>query len=383
MPSTTILSLPKMDQTINGGWGVVHNSALNLLDDSWTLVTPSSQAFGNISSPGSSLRVARADHKHAFPPLQWNDANFLINPSFNISDSVPGYLDLFPGWHGFYPEFPGSATYQYQENAIVDNSSGSCKLQVGAGTVTQFFGQHLVVNVAQLPMYFTIRVKTALANSCRPFIAYAGTTDGSYHNLTFVYGNYHTGNNAWQTLTVGVSSLQTLGDITVGVRVNSSNDGLTYIDNAMCVVASSSVSYVPRSPAADMNISRVFQNYFPMFVSKLGVSTGTTYRLNILNVVRYPPIYNQTVYGASFRGLNAALMYEDGGIVDRSSFYSISYVFGDGVNDSPPLGLVQGNGTTMGEIAEKAIGGQKPRYLAYPLHFSVDKWGGPLALWSA
>lgn len=66
--TTTNLGLTKPeDQASNDTWGLKLNADLNLIDAKWNSTVPSTQALGDAASAGTSLFVARADHKHAMP----------------------------------------------------------------------------------------------------------------------------------------------------------------------------------------------------------------------------------------------------------------------------------------------------------------------------
>jgi len=90
----------------------------------------------------------------------------------------------------------------------------------------------------------SIRVRALAANMVRPFIQIPGGAGN-------VYGAYHSGGGAFETLTVTASGISTSTTaIVVGVSLMAT--GTAYVDNAMLVVGSVAADYAPLHPADDL-----------------------------------------------------------------------------------------------------------------------------------
>lgn len=346
-------------------WGGELNDAFEAIDDLWDSETPVAFAFGDAADEGDSLNVARADHVHEFPDIPWPDANLLINPSFNIHFANASLVEFFPGWLSVIDEYPGSNFYQFHETTTVDDSVQSCKLQLpGSFTGTHRIGQYIeIIQDGTTPYSLTnagqtlsgrVRIKTANASSVR---AYFQLSDG-----TIEYSDYHTGDNTWQSLDVSITvPFEVDADdedriyIVFGVVVSPSTVGLTYIDNACVVVGPDSRDYIPRLPAIDRFISDSVATFRSIFITMVGLSDGTNYKLAKTEACRNP---RSSLGDAEFVSyLTGVVVHEEGAAVDTAVSYSYVWITGDG-------GSYQTNAvSSFGISISKAAGGSKPSHI--------------------
>lgn len=341
MPGTANLAIPYLDQSIDNGWGVFLNGDFDDIDSEWTLVTPSTQNYSDAPTAGVSTRVARADHKHAFPASpDFVDCqkNILVNGGFEIWQRGTQFFDggariNSDQWFLNTGIANGGVSQINLEGTIVDRGSRSLKFTTSGSAAGASTGRFIYQDIENWKdfvgkqVYFTARIKSPVANVLR-----IGIDDGT----ATAQSSYHTGDNTFQTLkvtlTVSASATRvrfqigflTLADIQAGL----SHD--YYFDCAMAVQGAAPSNFVPLSVEED--IARC-QRYYELLGGwevtitaglqplYLGSDDGTNYKM------AYTYRYNVTkaaVPTLSFYGGGLEGWSEEGGGFGVGAPYTVS-----------------------------------------------------------
>jgi len=162
----------------------------------------------------------------------------------------------------------GTDTLSISRNtANVDGSSLSCAactltLGTGAGgsNISQMFRQADGQAIAGVTVTASVRVQTSVANAVRI---------GIYNGTAWTYSGFHSGNGAYQTLSVTA----TPGFIATPMQLSVffAASGTHYVDNANLVVGSQPANYVPLHPADDL--ARCLRYYQRWDLAKGGSGT--------------------------------------------------------------------------------------------------------------
>jgi hypothetical protein len=162
-----------------------------------------------------------------------------------------------------------------RDTANVDTGSLACAactfvLGTGAGVSGLTQGQKTTdgAQVRGRTVALSLRVKTSTAGAVRASIGSDGT------GAVTVYSSFHTGNGAYQTLSVTATIPADATVVNSGVVFAASCTA--YLDNASLVVGSQPANYVPLHPADDLaRCLRYYQRWNSGYVG-LGSSSTTT-----------------------------------------------------------------------------------------------------------
>lgn len=145
-----------------------------------------------------------------------------------------------------------SGNYDTVNNGSALSAAVAFTLSGGAGgSVVQQKLEHTILRGKTLS--FSIRIQTNVASAVR-----AAIYDGS----AWQYSSFHTGNNAWQTLTI--TATMQAAPTALYVAVFFAASGTHYLDNAMLVFGSVPADYVPLLSADDLaRCLRYYQRWQP------------------------------------------------------------------------------------------------------------------------
>ena len=174
-------------------------------------------------------------------------ANLLTNGGFEIWQRGNGAFTANGAYSAdrWYPE-AGTLSVS-RDTTNMDNGSGACAAVISSGSGGAFSQQvgagsdGLRLGLGGRTVSWSVRVRTSTANAVRLRL------DG---NVTGTPSAYHSGNGAYQTLTV--TETVPVGVTALSARVLLDATCTAYIDNAMLVVGSQPADYAPLHPADDL-----------------------------------------------------------------------------------------------------------------------------------
>lgn len=177
-------------------------------------------------------------------------ANLLTNGGFEVWQRGNGPFTSGAGAFGCDRWIANllSGTISWQRDTTnQDTASGVCAAIVFTGpgniqnTLLHKVEDHL--NLRGKTLTLSIRVRTSTANAVRCMSQASG---GAY-----IYGAYHTGGGAYETLSLTFAVPTNTTSLYVGVTLEASCTA--YVDNAMLVVGSVAADYAPLHPADDLD----------------------------------------------------------------------------------------------------------------------------------
>jgi len=182
--------------------------------------------------------------------------NLLVNGGIEYWTKGPGsyvvapnnYLYQFTdGWLLFNGSVTGVATAT-KETSNVDQSKASAKIDVGATTFTDVEMTQRVEDFTQFQaktFSFSVRARVDANYSVRIRIRETNST-----GRLDTYSNYHPGGGVWATLNVTKFLRPDNTALEVSISFEQPNT-TSYVDNAMLMVSTQPVAYLPLPPADD------------------------------------------------------------------------------------------------------------------------------------
>jgi len=198
-------------------------------------------------------------------------------------------------------------------------------------------------------MSFSVRVRTT-AVGVRPWLLINGVV---------TYGTAHSGNGAYQTLTVTGTPLVADSNGFFGVDFTPGTSGTAYLDNAMLVVGSQPANYVPQHPADDLAQCLRYYEVLLSNVSNEAVSTAQIYNATSGNFpLRYTalkpvtPTVTVTGFGGmgfqgSSGGLLGATSVTNTSASPRSAFMTLTVASGLGAAGTAAIVIANGSGNQI------------------------------------
>lgn len=339
-------------------WDEKLDENFELIDDLLDEETPSTQNFGDSANPGTSTKVARADHKHGMPSGMPYPVNLLTNGGFEVWQRGDSFSSPADGaytadkWQivkagGTPPTF----TVDKESTQIDSGSLYSMKLSCSNAGASLTKGLYLEQDMGEFRKRFqfagcsvSVRVKTTIANKVTLKIV---DTDGSGESAA------HTGSGEWETLTVS-RVMGTTNQMLIQVGMIDTSDvavGDVYIDNAMMVGGGASTAafdFVPLPPGIEM--ARCFRYYqkIKTGIRAIGRSDGTNYVLG--TTVRIVPMPGS----AAILSDDMTLVEEEGATSDQKASYTLTTALANYVGGATE------DWTELQWNVSKAIAGSKP-----------------------
>lgn len=195
-----------------------------------------------------------------------SNINLLVNGGFEFwsrgagpySLGAPGFFYQYcDGWLFHYLGGTGANSVE-RSTTTVDGSKAATRVDIAAAAVNADIALvHRIEDWSQFkgkPLSFSARVLCSAQYTARVAIQ----EDGPSGKLT-TFGAYHSGDGTWQTL--AVTKLLRADNTAVEVRiVFAGPPGTFYADNAMAVIGTEVVGYVPLPPSDDQaRTERYFQ----------------------------------------------------------------------------------------------------------------------------
>lgn len=337
-------------------WGDKIAENLETIDEKWEAVLPSTQAFGDVASAGSSLVVARADHRHGLPLLPQFYKNLLTNGGFEICQRTAPFSSpannayTFDKWQsknagGTPPTF--TVAIETGASHIATGSAQSCKLtctDVGATLSDGLYLSQKIENYKEFrgkQITLSVRVKTTLASKVKVRIK------DSAGNST---SSAHTGGGTYETLTVTRTVDSSATSLLIEMGMLATGDVATstiYFDNAMLVMGNSAADYTSISINEEMMKCLRYYQTLSLYIAGLGASDGTNYLL--ANSCGIHPMVATATPAATWNYVK-----EEGANTDEKGSYTKTVAITNAAGTGPQ------DWTDVRVTVSKAIAGSKP-----------------------
>ena len=247
-----------------------------------------------------------------------NVRNILDNGGFEIwqRGAGPFYSNVFVSADRWNHVFNAGGTCQIDQWSV-DKISGDYSVKVNVTATSGFYFWQGIENYKEY------------LNKTISFSAWIKTTSNNVglsimkENLIPIKTTYHSGSGSWEYLTVSFLIPDTITSLEVGVTIPNPYLALFYMDNAMLVVGSEPVDYVPTPPAEEWERCQRYYERSPepingLYISGYGMSPGFggTCGIPIIFNVKKRAVPNLTItiaYGSdNVTGVSAASLHTEG-----------------------------------------------------------------------
>jgi hypothetical protein len=239
----------------------------------------------------------------AVSDLQDNVPNILANGSFDIWQRGTSFSSPATSTYSadrWKMGKDGTPTFTIsKETSIVDGAGASWKLDVTVvgGATGIYFSQAIenYLNYSGLNVSLSVRVKCSVANIFTVQI---------YDGTNVKKSQPHSGSGNWETLTATMimPSIPTAMNFYFGLINDGVSVGTFYVDNAMAIVGTTPITFVPADPQIDMARCQRYYETNPSFIASFTVTTATDWRLPINFAVEKFAIPTMTVTAGSTSG---------------------------------------------------------------------------------